>query len=512
MRRRMLALGLAGALMATAACSAGGDGEGSDDSTDGGASTASLVLGATDIPASFDVQGYASGTKTQYFTAVYDTLLRQDGDGTIVPGLATEWSYDDTRTVLTLTLSEGVTFTDGAVFDADAVVANIEHFRGSSTPDLSNAAYVDAVAAVDPTHVTITLTQPDPMMLNWLTQPLGYMSSPDSWDNPDAATNPVGSGPYILDTDATVVGSAYVFTKNPGYWDDSFEVYDTLTMNYYADQSALLNALQGGQVDAASFSNFSALAQVESAGYDVNTSQLDWQGLLLLDRDGAVDPALADVRVRQAINYAIDRQGILTAILLDHGTVTSQIFGPSTDGYLEELDGYYAYDPDKARELLAEAGYGDGLTLQMPSSSAIDSSLLTQIQQQLADVGITVGFTDVATNFISDLMAAKYGSSWMQLATSSDWQTATFAITPDALFNPFKTQRPEVDDLLATIQAGSDDEADTAAQDLNRYLVEEAWFAPFYFVDNLYVSKPTVDVTMAADMVVPYIYLIQPAA
>lgn len=509
MRRRMLALGLAGAVLATAACGGGNGGtEGSD--TEAG-SVASLVLGQTDIPASFDIQGYASGTKTQYFTAVYDTLLRQDGEGNIVPGLASEWAYDDSRTVLTLTLNEGVTFTDGAAFDADAVVANIEHFRSSSTPDLSNAAFVAGVEAVDPTHVEITLSQPDPMMLNWLTQPLGYMSSPESWDNPDAATNPVGTGPYVLDTEATVSGSTYVFTKNPDYWDDSFAVYDTLTMNYYSDQSALLNALQGGQVDAASFSNFSSLAQVESAGYEVNTSRLDWEGLMLLDRDGAVDPALADVKVRQAINYAIDKQGILEAILLDHGTVTSQVFGPSTDGYVEELDGAYSYDPDKARELLEEAGYGDGIELTMPSASAIDQSLLTQIQQQLADVGITVSFQDVGTNFISDLMGAKYGASWMRLASASDWQTATFAVTPDALFNPFKTQRPEVDELLATLQAGTDDEAAAAAKQLNEYIVEEAWFAPFYFVDNIYVSKPTVDVTMAADMVVPYTYLIQPA-
>jgi peptide/nickel transport system substrate-binding protein len=510
MRRRVLAFGLVGVALLAAGCS-GGSSTTTGQTAEAGSPTA-LVLGQTDIPASFDLQGYASGTKTQYFTAVYDTLLRQNGDGEIVPGLASEWSYDTSKMQLTLTLNEGVTFTDGAVFDAAAVVANIEAFRTSSTPDVSSAAYLDTVTAVDATHVLITLSQPDPMLLHWLTQPLGYMSSPESWDNPDVATNPVGTGPYVLDTDATIVGSTYEFTKNPDYWDDSFTVYDTLTMNYYADQAALLNALQGGQVDAASFSNYSSLAQVESAGYDVNTSQLDWQGLMLLDRDGTIDPALADVKVRQAINYAIDKEGILSAILLDHGTVTSQIFGPSTGGYLQDLDGAYPYDVEKATSLLAEAGYADGLTLTMPSASAIDQSLLTTIQQQLSDVGITVSYEDVGTNFISDLMGAKFSASWMQLASSSDWQNATFAITPDALFNPFKTQAPEVDSLLATMQAGSDTDAVTAAQELNTYIVDEAWFAPFYFIDNIYVSKPTVDVTMAADMVVPYIYLIQPAA
>lgn len=511
MRRRMLAMGAALAVLITAGC--GGSDEPSTGSTGTeGGGAASLVLGQSDFPSSFDVLGYASGHKTQYFTAVYDTILRQDGEGEIVPGVASDWVYDSTNTVLTLTIRDGITFTDGTPLDADAVVANIEHFRGSSTPDLSNAAYIEMVSAPSPTTVEILLTEPDPMMLNWLTQPLGYLSSPASWDNADVGTNPVGSGPYVLDASATVVGSTYVFTANTDYWDDSVYVYDTVTMNYYADQAALLNALQGGQVDAAAFSTFSSLEQVESAGYDVNVSRLDWQGLLLLDRDGALVPELADVRVRQAINYAIDRQGILDVILLGHGTITSQIFGPSTGGYLAELDDYYSYDPDKARELLAEAGYADGFALTMPSSSIIDSSMLTTVQQQLADVGITVTYEDVATNFISDLMAAKFAASWMQLATASDWQNATFAIAPDALFNAFQTSRPEVDELLGTLQMTSGDDAASVAQELNRYLVEEAWFAPFFFVDNLYVSKPTVDVTMAADMVVPYLYLIKPTS
>lgn len=510
MRKHLIAVGLASTLLLSACGSSGSPKEsGGDSPTD----TKELVIGQIETPSAFDLSGYATGNKTQYFTAVYDTILRQDGDGNIVPGIATDYSYDETRTELTLTIREGVEFTDDTPVNADAVAKNIEAFRNSSTPDLSNAEFIESVSAPDATTVVLKLSAPDPMMLHWLTQPLGFLSSPESWDNPDVATNPVGSGPYILDTEATVVGSTYVFEKNPNYWDKDLGQWDNLKFVHFADSTALLNALQGGQLDASTLSNvpLSALPQVESAGYGIDTSQLDWMGLMLLDRDGVASEPLGDVRVRQAINYAIDREGMLQALQLGKGSVSTQIFGPSTGGFNADLNSAYPFDPEKARSLMAEAGYGDGFTLEMPSASLIDTAVLTQIQQQLKDIGITVNYTDVGTNFISELMAAKFPASWMQLASASDWQTAAFAITPTALFNAYKTDSPEVAPLLEVMQKGSTEEAVAAAQELNAYLVDQAWFAPFYFIDNNFASKPNVDVTMAADMAVPYMYLIQPA-
>lgn len=509
MRRRLLALGATAVMLALAACSGGSS---DTTSTSGSSESATLTLGEVSYPASFDVNGYSIAHYVTYFQAVYDTLVRQDGDGMLVPGLATDWAYDDARTTLTLTLREGVTFTDGTAFDAEAVVANIKNFQASATPDLSNAQYIAEATATDATHVTITLSAPDPMLLTWMTGSLGFMASPASFTAADVATNPVGTGPYTLDTDQTVVGSKYVYTKNPDYWDDSYHVYDSLTINYYESPTALLNAIQGGQVDAATFSDVSSLTQVESAGYKVNTSQLDWMGLILFDRDGAVDPALGDVKVRQALNYAIDREGILKAIQLGYGTVTSSVFGPTTAGYDEALDTAYTYDPEKAKALLAEAGYADGFELTMPSSSLINQSLLTTIQQELADVGITVTYEDTGANFITDLLAGKYTSSWMQLASANDWQFAQLALVPNATFNPLGTQSAETDAMLATMQTGTDDEAAAAAQELNTYVTDNAWFVPMYRLDNMFVTKPTVEVTMAADNATPYLYLIQPAS
>lgn len=476
----------------------------------GGSDT--LTIGEISFPASWDVNGLSIAHYVTYFGAVYDTLIRQDGTGKLVPGLATAWSYDTARTSLTLTLRPGVKFSDGTDFNADAVVADVKAFKASSTPDLSNAQYVSDVKTTDATHVVLTLSAPDPMLTRWLTGSLGFMESPKSLTAADAKTNPVGTGPYTLDTAKTVTGSKYVFEKNPSYWDTSYHVYKTLTINLYETPTALLNALQGGQLDASTFNDFSSLSQVQKAGYTVNKSQLDWSGMIIYDRDGKQDPPLGKLKVRQALNDAIDRAGVLKAIMGGNGTVTSSVFGKATAGFDSSLDSYYSYDPAKAKQLLADAGYPNGFTLTMPSSSALNQSLLTTIQQELAAVGVKVTYTDVGTNFVTDLLGGKFTSSWMQLASANDWQFAQLGLVPKATFNPFHTQAPEVDQLLATMQSGSDADAATAAKKLNTYVTENAWFVPFFRIDNVFLSNSHVKVTMAADNVTPYLYLIQPAS
>ena len=511
MRRTFMALGATVALLFTAACGGGGA-NGGDGGGGSGDSGGTLIIGENIFPVSFDVNGYETGHRSNYFQAVFDTLLRQDANGDLAPGLATEWTYNDDYTELTLTIRDGVTFTDGTALTADVVTQNLQHFMDSSGPDVVNMQFVDSVETVDETHVKLTLSAPDPMLTQWMTGSMGYIASPDSWDNPDVATNPVGSGPYTLDTTSTVVGSVYVYTKNPEYWDDSYHVYDTLTINYYEDSTALLNALQGNQVDAASFSDPSSLPQVEGAGYTVNTSDLDWAGLILFDRDGAMAPALGDVRVRQAINYALDRDALLQNVAMGYGDVTSSIWSTAASGYLADLDSYYTYDVAKAQELMNEAGYADGFELSMPSSAYFPTALLTAVQQQLGEIGISVTYTDTGSNFIADILSAKYPATWMQLASFADWHTVTFTVAPASTFNAFKNEDPTVDGYIEIMQNGSEDERTQAAKDLNTYITEQAWFAPTYRLNNIYVTDSEVSVSPATDNVVPYLYNIQPAS
>jgi peptide/nickel transport system substrate-binding protein len=469
------------ALALTGCAGAGDDGSGASESGRADRLTLTAIIG----PTSYDIgQGAEYGNRSPFFQAVFDTLLQKNAAGEIEPWLATEWEYNDDNTVLTLTLRDDVEFTDGTPLDADAVVASLERFRDGTAPQAATLAGKE-FAAVDATTVTITQPTPDPSLVNLLSIAPGLIQAPSTFDDPDSATEPVGSGPYILDTAATVTGTTYVYTANPDYWNPDAVKYDNLTINVIEDPTATLNALKAGEANGAKIVNNDTIPEIEASGWTIESNELDFQGLLLFDRAGTMAPELADVRVRQAINMAFDREALLDALQAGYGTVTEQVFPETSVGYDEALDSTYGYDPEAAKELLAEAGYPDGFTLDMMSTPAFQTTF-DLVAQQLADIGITVNYTDPGTgNFITDMLAPKYPATWMALEQNPDWQLINFMIAPQATFNPFRSQDPQVDEYIATIQMGGDD-AEQATKDLNAYIVEQAWFAPFFRVQGTY--------------------------
>jgi peptide/nickel transport system substrate-binding protein len=175
--------------------------------------------------------------ESPYGQAVYDTLLKEDPSGELIPSLATEWAYNDDNTVLTLTLRDDVKFTDGTPFNADAAAQNLIRFRDGTSPNKSFLGALGDAKAIDETTVELTLTAPDPALLHYLSQNAGMQASPASFGAADAKTNPIGSGPYILDTDKTVIGTSYEYTKNPDYWDPENVHYDNLSLKVYADST-----------------------------------------------------------------------------------------------------------------------------------------------------------------------------------------------------------------------------------------------------------------------------------
>jgi peptide/nickel transport system substrate-binding protein len=503
-RWKTTAAALLVASLALAGCTAGG----STEQTDG---EESLVLSASFAPTSYDPASAEWGNRSAYYQAVFDTLLLADTDGTIQPWLATEWSYNDDNTVLTLTLRDDVTFTDGSKLTADVAAQNLQRFKDGSAPSAANFAGVTSFEATDDTTLVITLAAPDPAFLNYLTRDPGVVGSAESFDDPESATKPVGSGPYILDTGASVSGSSYEYTKNPDYWNPDVQHYDKLTIRVLADPTAILNAIKADEVDVALILN-TARPEAESAGFSIVSQELDVYQFLLLDRAGAMNPALGDVRVRQAINYSLDRDGLLQAIDAGFGTPTTQVFPERSDAFDPTLDDAYPFDPEKAKELLADAGYDDGLTLALPSTNLLPSSTWTLIGQQLAAVGITVEFTDTANNFIADVLTPKFPAVYMPLQQNEDWELIQFMIAPNAIFNPFHSTDPTVEELLSKIQYGDEAAQAEGAKDLNKYLVEEAWFAPVYRVESAVAAAPDTVVERVPSNVYPSLYDIQPAS
>ena len=183
--------------------------------------------------------------ESPYAQAVYDSLLITDPEFEVEPNLATEWEYNDDNTVLTLTLRDDVTFTNGDTLTAEDAAASLLGFRDGTSPNATLLRFVADAKAVDDTTLEITLSEPDPGLLTALSQNAGLVAPAELVDDPATATESVGSGPYILNTGETVVGSSYVFDKNEDYWNPDHQHYDKLILQVYTDASSLVNAVPG---------------------------------------------------------------------------------------------------------------------------------------------------------------------------------------------------------------------------------------------------------------------------
>jgi peptide/nickel transport system substrate-binding protein len=486
---------LAAAALTLAGCSSSG--ENSTASASGG----TLTLGSVVTPQTFDPADAQWANAAPYYQAVFDTILRLKSDGTVVPMLASKYTYNSDRTQLTLTIRDGVTFTDGSKLNAAAVKDNLVRFQKGTSPDAQMLAGVKSIA-VNGKDVILTLNAPDPALVSNLARDAGLVASEKSLTAGNIATNPVGSGPYVLDTRNTVSGSSYVYTKNRNYWDKSLQHYDKLVINFYGDPTAALNAIKGGAVNAVTVVNNNGLDQIKAAGWTINTSELGFMGVMLYDRGGTMNPALGNLKVRQAVNMAFDRKALLKAVVNGYGTVTEQVFSPSSPGYDKSLDTTYKYDPTGAKKLLAQAGYPNGFTLDMPTTAVLGTSTFNLISQQLADIGVTVKYTDAGNNYIPVQLAPKYSAAYMALGAGSDWGLILMMLAPTAAWNPFHYSDPTASALIKKVQYGDA----SAVKNLNTYIVKQAWFAPFFRAQGVFASDAHTSVTVSTTDAYPAIY------
>lgn len=475
--------------------------------------TKTLTLGMGQEPNGGWDQATATNTwGALYYQAPYDTLVRRMPDGSFAPMLSTGWEYNDDNTVLTMNLRDDVTFTDGTPFDAEAVKLNVERFKAGNGPIATrNAGFIDEVEVVDDDTVAIHLSRAEPDLLHYLGDGI-YFASPAAFDT-DLKSVPVGTGPYIMDPSATVSGSSWTFTKNPDYWAPELQKYDKIVYNFYDDETAQLNALKSGQIDAGYLAQKSNVGEAEASGLDILTSRYDWQGMMMFDRAGAIVPELGDVRVRQAIMRAFDTDLMVEKLQLGYGSSNRQVFNESSEAYQPELNEEYGYDLDAAKKLMADAGLADGFTLDLPlSSSLMQQDVVQTIEQGLGELNISVRWTDVGNEYFNELIAGKWPMAWVQFGAEKDWMVAQTLLTPEAVFNPLHTDDATIAQLLGTIPTSTPEDASATFQEIDRYVVENAWFAPWYWIDGTYAHKKSVAVESQAFQSVPSLYNFQPAS
>ncbi|MCU1518919.1 MAG: transporter substrate-binding protein [Pseudarthrobacter sp.] len=497
---------IASTALALTACGGGATGA----VNPGAPKTTTLTLGAVQEIRSWDPAQAHVGHFLQPYQAAYDSLVLREPDGQLSPMLATDWKYNEANTKLTLDLRTDVTFSDGTTFDADAAKANLDHFKTANGPQMAQLTAVAGVTVVDADTIELNLSAPDPSLEFYLSQAAGLMGSPKALGSEGIKTEPFGSGPYVMDKAATVKDSQSVFTARKDYWNKDLQKFEKVTFKTLVDATARTNALVSGQVDATLLDPKTG-KQAEGAKMKLVTNEVDWQGLLLMDRDGTKNPALGNVKVRQAINYAFDRKTIVDQVLMGQGTPTSQPFGKASGAWTEDLENYYSYDPAKAKSLLKEAGYETGVVLDVPAVPGFETQLAV-IKQQLSDIGITLNVGAAITNtYTTDISAQKFTAIFFSLFQGEPWVATNQIVSTKALYNPFKNTTPDLQARIDAVEhAGKD--AGKLAQDVNKYVVEQAWFAPLFRVHQMYYHNAKVTVEAQVQQAVPSIYNYSPAS
>ena len=352
----------------------------------------SIRIGMQLEPPNLDPTGGAAAAIDEVVYAnVFEGLTRYSADGSIRPGLAHSWDISDDGTVYTFHLRDGVSFHDGTAFDAEDVKFSLDRARAEDSTNAQKALFagISDVEAVDPLTVKVTLSNPNGAFTRNMAWGDAVIVAPESVDS--AATNPVGTGPFLFDR--WVQGDHISLVRNPGYWGEPVAL-QRAEFKFISDPNAAFAALMAEDIDA--FPAYPAPETLDQFRGDPRFRVVvgSTEGETILSTNNTSGP-LADVRVRKAIAHAINRQEIIDGAMFGFGTPIGTHFAPHHPDYLD-LTGNSAHDPEMSKQLLAEAGFADGLTLRLmlpPPSYARRGGEI--VAAQLREVGITAEISNL---------------------------------------------------------------------------------------------------------------------
>ncbi len=289
-----------------------------------------------------------------FYNWVFEGLVRQDTDGSVVPWLASCWDRNDDGSVITFVLNEGITFHDGSPVNAEAVKANIDFVRAGEPPQVlppvrGQMAIVESVEVVDDLTVQFNLNGPgEALLLSGLIRNSGFLVSPSALGS--AGENPIGTGPYTVDS-VNGDGTLVELSGFEGYWQPQLVGAESVTLNTLVDAQARVDGLNAGQFDVVIIN---APQAPDVPAFSTNTTVRI--GFVVTDWTGETIPALANRDVRCAMGQALNRVGIQEAFNAPADSANNQFaVGPNDYAYIDDLD-VADFDIDAAREAFAATG------------------------------------------------------------------------------------------------------------------------------------------------------------
>jgi peptide/nickel transport system substrate-binding protein len=343
------------------------------------------------LPTSWDPVTSSAGWDVHVLGLVYASLTTLNPAGDVQPGLATSWTYTPNGKSVTFQLRPDLKFTDGTPLNAEAVKENIDRGQSQANSTIaSELAIISKVVVNSPTSFTLDLTQVDYQVPDLLSGKDGMMVSPAVFTKHPGSlpTQPAGAGPFKLTS--YVPDSHADLVRNPGYWDASQIHLASFTVQSITQPEQILSALESGQVNVAYIAG-NQVAAAKAAGFKIDV--IPSEVVNELDIQTTTTP-FNKPDVVKAINYAINRQAIVSVQASGYGTSSYQPFPKGFVGYSPKVANLYPYNPVKARQLLAQAGFPHGLKITLTSVAA-DDSLAEQLQSQLKQAGITLTIKDI---------------------------------------------------------------------------------------------------------------------
>lgn len=324
---------------------------------------------------------------------IYEPLIRSDANGNLVAGLAESWDVVDDTTIV-FHLRTGVKFHDGTDFNAEAVKANFDYFMDENVAPIfaSELKCVESVEVVDGATVQVNLSEPSSIFLTDLTNYSGLMIAPAALAQGAEylATNACGTGPFLV-TDY-VEGVSVTLGANPDYYlngedGQPLPYLDSVEITMITDQTTKVNSLLAGDIHLTDYLATTGIEQLETNS-DYTLTRITTSDIYTLFCQ-IDDEILSNQKVRQALAYSVDRQALAEVITRGYGFESNWACDPAQWFYSDYTP--YTYDVEKAKALLAEAGYPDGVTLTMQCiSREPDNTVMQVLQQQMSAAGITL--------------------------------------------------------------------------------------------------------------------------